>query len=125
MNTEASPKSEDETIRERRTTHASTNDVSSAVAESGTASTTVETGGGVTMVATTTNKTELVTKKLVPPDHTEGPRDKPAELLGEFPDPNEPQLSETPDSSPTSDRECIKYEIKYSHCATSYYEYRS
>ena len=43
----------------------SSKDVTSAAAESGTATTMVETDGGETMGATTTNQTELVTKKMV------------------------------------------------------------
>ena len=111
MNKDVSPKYEDEIISERRTAHMSTEDASSAVAESGTATTMVETDGGVTMGATTTNQTELVTKKMVPSDLAKDPIDKPAKLLAELPDPNEPQSLETPeeDSSPTSDRECTRY----------------
>ena len=108
MNEGESPKSDNDLIGERRTAHMSAKDISSPVAEAGTAATIVETAGDVKIGAVATNKTELVTQKMVSSDLAEDHIETPAKLLAELPDPNESQSLETPeeDSSPTSDREC-------------------
>ena len=101
MNKGASPKSEDETISREETTHAKTKDAASAVVES--ANLVRADDDLQTEETATTQKKELKTQKLVPSNETQDRRAKPAEL----PDPsNDAESLETPDASPTSDREC-------------------